>query len=337
MESDFVRLGTRYNDKNPSYRRDDNLNFSITLERTIDHLVNAVKMACTQMQSAMAEAVPLKYTSGFTDREINTAKWFLHPWGFDSETGRRSGVSEWAVASAPSVSLPEIDNKPSSVLLPALLDRPKVPLDAVTAAKWYDGLVGEILVERGRDGRAISTGAVISSDGLMLTCAHGLGGENLNVRFRRGAWAGTYPAEIVFVNESADVALIRVRGLKTKRWIEVRLEGSSDKGEEIVAIGNPSLPDGSVSIESISKGIVSNSESQFYGVPRLVADITVASGSSGGPLVSLIDGKIIGVVVAVAGAELASGPGQRSASGTVCLAAPSIRLKEWLGLNSSQI
>lgn len=336
MESDFVRIGTRYNDKNSSYRRDDDLSFPITLERTIDHLFNAVKMACDQMESAIAEAVPLKYTSGFTDREIKTAKWFLHPWGSDIETGRKNGVPEWALASASSVKLPEIDYKPTEVFLPALWSRPKVPLDAATAAKWYDGLVGEIFAERRGGGRVISTGAVISPDGLILTSAHGLGGEDLRVEFRSGPWAGSYVAEIVFVNENPDVALIRARGLKTKRWIEVRLDGNPKKGEEIVAIGNPSLPGGSQSIEAISKGIVSNPESEFYGVPHVVADITVASGSSGGPLISLTDGKIIGVVVAVADAGLARGPGQRSASGTVCLAAPSNRLNEWLGLRASE-
>lgn len=336
MESDFVRVGTRYTDKNPSYRRDDDLSFSITLERTIAHLFNAVKMACDQMKSAIAEAVPLRYTSGFTDREIKTAKWFLHPWGSDAEIGRKNGVPEWAIVSASSVSLPEIEYKPTDIFLPALSARPKVPLDASTAAKWYDGLIGEVFAERRGGGQTISTGAVISPDGLILTCAHGLGGEDLRVRFRSGSWAGSYAADIVFVNEDSDVALIRARGLKTKRWIEVRLYGSPEKGEDIVAIGNPSLPDGSQSIEAISKGIVSNSESEFYGVPRLIADITVASGSSGGPLISLTDGKIIGVVVAVADSELAHGPGQRSASGTVCLAAPSIRLKEWLGLKTKR-
>ncbi len=336
IESDFVRIGTRYNDKNPSYRRDDDLTFPVTVERTIYHLVNAVKMACDQMKSAISEAVPLKYTSGFTDREVKTTKWFLHPWGSDIETGRRNSVPDWALLSASSVKLPEIDYKPTKIFLPVPWDRPKVPLDSTAAAKWYQGLVGEIFAERRGGEVAISTGAVISPDGLILTSAHGLEGQNLKIRFRSGVWAGSYVAGIVFVNEDADVAVIRAKGLKTKRWIEVRVDGSLLKGEEIIAVGNPLLSDGWRSTEALSLGIVSNSESDFYGVPRVVADITVASGSSGGPLISLTDGKIIGVVVAVADSGLARGPGQRSASGTFCLAAPSIRLKEWLGLETQR-
>lgn len=130
-----------------------------------------------------------------------------------------------------------------------------------------------------------------------------------------------------------DVALVRAKGLRCARWIEVRLSSPVKKGEEIVAIGNPVLPDGSISIDAISRGIVSNPESEFYELPRLVADITVASGSSGGPIISLRDGKIVGVVTAVADAGLAYFVGGRSASGMVCLSAPSNRLQEWLGLS----
>jgi hypothetical protein len=130
------------------------------------------------------------------------------------------------------------------------------------------------------------------------------------------------------------VAILKAQGLKTDRWIEVRFGTTPEKGEEIIAIGNPSLPGGATSTEAISRGIVSNPRSEFYGIPCLIADITVASGSSGGPIISLVDGKIIGVVRAVADAGLSKEPGQRSASGTVCLAVPSTLLSKWLGIYS---
>jgi len=288
------------------------------------------------MKSTIANAVPLKYTTGFTDREINTAKWLLHPWGAEIDTGREIGVPEWILGSVSSLNLPEIDYKPPEVYVPKLRDQPKVPLDTTSAAKWYNGLIGEIIAERNEGNQTISTGAVVSPDGLILTCAHGLSGEDLKVKFNNGLLAGTYAAEVVFINEKLDVALIRAKDCKTKRWIEIRLDGNPKKGELIVAIGNPSLPDGSLNIEAISKGIVSNPESEFHGIPRMIADITVASGSSGGPLISLTDGKIIGVVIAVAGIELAKGPGQRSSSGAFCIAVASNRLKEWLGLRVSK-
>jgi len=336
MESCFVRVGSRYNDKNSSYRRDIDPNFTISLDRTIGHLIFTINEICDQMKSSIAEAVPLKYISGLSDREINTAKWLLNPWGSDIDTERQNGIPEWILNSVSSLDFAEIEYKPTEIYIPWLQDHPKIPLDTTYAAKWYNGLIGEIVAIRSDSSRTISTGAVISADGLILTCAHGLGGEELRVIFKNGILAGNYNAEIVFVNERSDVALIRASGLKTRRWIEVRLDGKPRKGEAIVAIGNPTLPDGSISVEAISKGIVSNPESDFYGIPRMVADITIASGSSGGPLISLIDGKIIGVVIAVADSEIAYEPGHRSASGAVCLAAPSCRLKEWLGLRTSK-
>jgi len=332
METDFVRIGTRYNDTDPSRRRDDDLNFEVSIERTIAHLVAANLKVFDQVSPAILDAVPLQYTAGFSEREKKTAQWFLHPWGSDPEVARANGVPDWSIKALPTIKFSEFRPKPLEIVLPAPRERPGTPLDAKAAAKWYAGLVGEIFTKSKGEGRSISSGAVISPDGLILTCAHGIEGEELRVEFAVGPLKGAYAAEVVFVNDDYDVALIRAKRLASKRWLEIRLNGNPVKGEDIVAIGNPSLPDGSQSIEAISKGIVSNPESDVYGVPRTIADITVASGSSGGPLISLADGKIVGVVVAVADAQLAQSPGQRAASGTVCMAAPSSRLTDWLGI-----
>lgn len=332
METDFVRIGTRYNDTDPSRRRDDDLNFDVSLERTLSHLATAILEVFKQIGPAISDAVPLQYTAGFSDREKKTAQWFLHPWGADSDAARGNGVPDWAIQALSAIKLPEYRPKPPETVLLTPRERPRTPLDAKAAAQWYAGLIGEIFARSKGEGRSISSGAIISPDGLVLTCAHGIEGEELRVEFAGGPLKGSYPAEVVFVNDDYDVALIRVKGLTSKRWLEIRLDGNIVKGEDIVAIGNPSMPGGSQSVEAISKGIVSNSESDISGLPRIVADITVASGSSGGPLISLTDGKIVGVVIAVAGAELAHSPGHRAASGTVCLAAPSSRLTDWLGV-----
>jgi S1-C subfamily serine protease len=334
MENGYIRIGTKYNDRDASHRRDEDLQFNISIERTVDHLFSAVKIACDQIAPAISNAIPLKYTSGLSDSEINIVKWFLHPWGRDLGTGKQAGIPQWAIDSSLALELPEIMFKPPDVNLISLSQHPKYPMNSEDAAKYYIGLICKISTDSKEGMHSSSTGAIVSPDGLILTCAHGLVGNNLKIEFVSGPSSGVYDAELVFVNDDSDVALIRARGLRAKRWIEVRLGTAPEKGEEIVAIGNPSLPDGTLSIEAISKGIISNPESEFYGVPRVVADISIASGSSGGPLISLNDGKIIGVVVAVANAELARNPGQRSASGPVCLAAPAKRLTAWLGLHS---
>lgn len=334
METDFVRIGTRYNDTDSSRRRDDDLNFEISIERTISHLVAANLKVFDQVSPVILDAVQLQYTAGFSEREKKTAQWFLHPWGSDPEVARANGVPDWSINALPAIKFSEFRPKPMEIVLPIPRERPRTPLDAKAAANWYAGLVGEIFTNSKGEGQSISSGAVISPDGLILTCAHGIEGEELRVEFAGGPLKGSYAAEVVFVNDDYDVALLRAKRLASKRWLEIRLDGNPVKGEDIVAIGNPSLPGGSQSIEAISKGIVSNPESDVYGVPRTIADITVASGSSGGPLISLADGNIVGVVVAVADAKLAQSPGQRTASGTVCMAAPSSRLTDWLGIRS---
>jgi hypothetical protein len=336
MESDFVRIGTRYNDTNSSRRRDDELAFDVSFERAVSHLFNVVNTICDQIQPSIANAVSLKYAAGISENESNTIKWLFHPWGFDYETGQKIGIPQWALDSAKTINLPDVTPAPPAIALPSLPKRPNLPMSTKGAAKWYRGLVGEIIAERQKGSHTLSTGAIVSPDGLVLTCAHGLSGEKLKVRFRNCPWAGSYYADIIFVNEIADVAILKAQGLKTARWIEIRFGATPEKGEEIITIGNPSLPWGTTSIEAISKGIVSNPKSEFHGVPSLIADITVASGSSGGPIISLVDGKLIGVVLAVADAGLAKEPGKRSASGTICLAAPSTLLSKWLGIYSNK-
>jgi ABC-type proline/glycine betaine transport system ATPase subunit len=97
-----------------------------------------------------------------------------------------------------------------------------------------------------------------------------------------------------------------------------------------VALGNPALPDGTTVQNAVSEGIVSNPKTDYASSFRLVADIAIASGSSGGPIISKETGEIVGVVVAVAAPRL-SRDGV-SSSGYFCLAAPADMLHEWLGL-----
>lgn len=328
FDRDYVRIGTRYNDRSPDRRQDREPSFEISVERTIGHLVKVVNEAVDEMFGAFVELVELRFAAGLTEDERQVVRWIFHPLGGTKELARSMMIPAWAIEVADRVELPEFEPVPPAVWVGAPSRRPPLPLDAAGAAQWFEGLVGEVVAE-GPSGRSISSGAIISGDGLVLTCAHCLEGARLSFRLTSGNWVGTYAAEIEFVHELSDTAILRVRGLRTTRWMEVRLDRPAQRGEEIVAIGNPSLPGGSHSVEAISRGIVSNPESEFYGLPRLVADVAIASGSSGGPLVSLQDGKIVGVTVAVARPEFGSG---RASTKSVCLAAPAHRLSEWLGL-----
>jgi len=63
-----------------------------------------------------------------------------------------------------------------------------------------------------------------------------------------------------------------------------------------------------------------------------VADLTVASGNSGGPVISTSTGEIVGVVSQVISASIKK---NYAASGFWCKAFPAARLTEALGLKDS--
>jgi S1-C subfamily serine protease len=94
-----------------------------------------------------------------------------------------------------------------------------------------------------------------------------------------------------------------------------------------MAIGYPGRPSsGDATQDFVTKGIISASNSS---TGWLVADLTVASGTSGGPLSSTKTGEIVGVVSQVISASIKK---DYAASGYWCKAFPAARLTEALGL-----
>lgn len=124
--------------------------------------------------------------------------------------------------------------------------------------------------------------------------------------------------------------MIRAKGLSNGDWATVRLDSSATKGEGIIAIGNPAIDQATLNVGGASAGIVSNPQVTTFGQEELIADITVASGSSGGPIFSLDNGDLIGIVQAVT--QPGINVGGVSSSGSFCLAAPADMLGQWLGL-----
>jgi S1-C subfamily serine protease len=90
---------------------------------------------------------------------------------------------------------------------------------------------------------------------------------------------------------------------------------------------------GGTNIGGVATGIVSNPMLERRESRYLSADVAVASGSSGGPIFSLKDASVIGVVQMVATVP-GLGKDQLSVSSTgyLCLAAPASLLRDWLGL-----
>jgi S1-C subfamily serine protease len=150
----------------------------------------------------------------------------------------------------------------------------------------------------------LGTGLILSTDGLVLTAAHVVAGAD-RVRIKIGD-GEPLPARIVFADEPADVALLRLDTLP-QPLSPARL-GDSDRvrqGESVYVIGNP------VGIEhSLSVGVVSGrhpARHVFGGsveAELIQTDAAINSGNSGGPMFNSR-----GEVIAVAQRILTRGGG----------------------------
>jgi hypothetical protein len=330
IDEDFVRFDTRYNDINPENRRDDKIDIDIGINRLIDQLIKISGEICDQIGTVLFE-LPTTVTTSLSSEERITISWILHPFGSSNVAVAKAELPPWVYRIVGSIKLPEIDVKPPVIFLsPQTKTTFSLPAPPSLISKAYQSYVCEV-ISGVRGAESKGSGALVSGDGLILTCAHVLQGSVFKVRFNEGPLRGIYDAEPVFVNETMDVALLRVNRLASRFWIPIRLDRETSKGEELVAIGNPVLPDGTPIKGAISNGIVSSPGTEYFGAPRLIADITVASGSSGGPLISSETGEIVGVVVAVVRAGIDEEG--VSSSGFFCIAAPSHLLGKWLGVS----
>ncbi|MEZ5125959.1 MAG: trypsin-like peptidase domain-containing protein [Thermoleophilia bacterium] len=151
--------------------------------------------------------------------------------------------------------------------------------------------------------QALGSGFVVSADGSIMTSAHvvsdnGVVAESVSVVFKDdGLGMKSVDATIVGVDETSDVALLKVDPSKTPDLVPLVLGDSSavSPGEEVVAIGNPLGYD-----FSVTSGIVSavhrNLESPNGSViPNgIQTDAAINSGNSGGPLFNA-QGQVIGI------------------------------------------
>ncbi|HEY7862321.1 MAG TPA: trypsin-like peptidase domain-containing protein [Thermoanaerobaculia bacterium] len=97
------------------------------------------------------------------------------------------------------------------------------------------------------------------------------------------------PGVAVRRDDWLDVALVRVSGAAAR---PIRLGDATrlSPGENVLAIGNPRALD-----FSVTRGIISHSERNVYGIAYLQFDGSVNPGNSGGPLIDS-EGRAIGIV-----------------------------------------
>jgi S1-C subfamily serine protease len=136
------------------------------------------------------------------------------------------------------------------------------------------------------------TGAIISSKGLIVTCAHVAGhGKKLSVYHNNK----NHEAELLDVinDRGQDLALLRCRGLEGKQHFTIRPSGAIKPGETVFALGFPQA-DVLGSEIKITKGEISSKTGYKNDSNIWQTSTDIHPGSSGGPFVDEW-GRLVGI------------------------------------------
>jgi len=323
VDSHYVRLNTKYSDVNAASRRD----VLYPVENISEQLFANIYAVAADVSARVSSTRILpkdEFVGNLSDAELACVAYAMHPLLKPNATGL--GVPAWAMKFAERCRFEGIKVTPP----PLSVTRCSLPAsDAYDDPVVINNMRGQVcrIDCKSPFGDSRGSGAVISKDGLILTAAHVIRGSDNKVVFNTGPNKGEYQTEIVFVDDRNDVAIIRAKGLTATRWFNLRLAGFPSSGEPVMAIGYPGRPSsGDDTQDFVTKGIISASNSSKG---WLVADLTVSSGNSGGPLISVQTGEIVGVVSQVISASIKK---DYASSGYWCKAFPAARLTEALGV-----
>ncbi|MEA2077306.1 MAG: trypsin-like peptidase domain-containing protein [Candidatus Marinimicrobia bacterium] len=147
--------------------------------------------------------------------------------------------------------------------------------------------------------QSLGSGVLISSDGYIVTNAHVLG-ENAVEVYATLMGGARYPAEVIGTDALTDIALLKIDA-ENLPYIKM---GNSDEiiiGEWVIALGNPF---GLFSVSNkpiVTAGIISSihmdfgeTESGHVYQDMIQTDASINSGNSGGALVNM-SGELIGI------------------------------------------
>lgn len=150
------------------------------------------------------------------------------------------------------------------------------------------------------------------ANGKFLTCAHVIMPYDIGVYFDDASFmkqsvaltisrdGKTVPANLLAVSLKDDVALLEANF--ESNILEFSDSIEHNVGEPVVVVGNPKGFE-----NNVSEGIISGLDRVVFshdGAPKHVfTDAKILPGNSGGPLVSLVNGKVIGMVEIIVGED----------------------------------
>jgi S1-C subfamily serine protease len=145
-------------------------------------------------------------------------------------------------------------------------------------------LQATVLVKE-KDG--IGSGVFISPDGFILTAAHVVTADTVEIRTKNGK---SYQADVLRMDEDKDVALLRLKEPPSETPCLPLDVGTAPAGEDVYALGSPAGEELSF---SISRGIVSGART-IGGTSYVQTDAAINPGNSGGPLVNS-EGRVMAI------------------------------------------
>lgn len=196
--------------------------------------------------------------------------------------------------------------------LAAIRDTPAGP--SVSVAGGDTKLTGAVVLVAVKN-RGTGTGFFVTADGLLLTNAHVVGDGKAEMLALWDASAKRPPARlrVIQILKADDLALLRAEDPGV--YATLATKEVYDLSVPVMAAGFPlagAIADAlhtSPSDISVSKGILSAVRRNGDQVEWLQHDCKIASGNSGGPLIDLASGAVIGINTMVMNAGKAGGAG----------------------------
>jgi S1-C subfamily serine protease len=292
--TEFVRLGTNVLDENEGYRTDVLPKRELSTEIIFEALVESVESGLSKMGN---DLLPLSINEQFhkTQTRIERAALgvFLDPWIRE----RASSSDDAGLLDSAARRLRE---RVASSDQHDLIRLTTGDGGASLQSDWGSAVCRISSGLTDGDWTISSSGAVITPDGFILTCAHGLIGAKHAVKF--GENDELVPARLIRIDRERDVALIKVDNVgSTLKFLKIGRDSPSNVGLEVRAIGYPAvISKGHARVETDGR-LAGRSDSD---TSEMIFDLTVASGSSGCPIIRMDSGEIVAIATAVGAPSL---------------------------------
>lgn len=138
---------------------------------------------------------------------------------------------------------------------------------------------------------AYGSGFLFTDTGTIVTSAHLIIGTiDVSVRTTDGV---EEPGKVIGISETYDIALIQVDAFAGIEPLEVE-KNPTEIGTEVIALGSPSGLENTAAIGYLT-GTDRDFDHGFLYKDMYQIDAQIAPGSSGGPLIDAITGKVIGI------------------------------------------